>query len=290
MKARTHNTIIAFLSALLLAGLAAYSLEGMPYFRSTAAERLELNPTFQDFSPSGLLGHGIGFLAMAFMLFLLLYILRKYWSVLRGAGRLSQWLKYHMWLGVMAPILAGFHASFKFEGLIGVMYWAIIAVALSGIVGRYLYGHIPRRKDGHELSRAQIDTERAARLRELQFEFGIKAEDIERISAISQTDRPGTGLFGLLTLPVYDLKLRRRIHTTLNELSRTYALPANDVTFFKNTLSQQIVLDHRILIYDTVTRIFHWWHVIHKPFAYAIFLVLALHVALTLSFGFTWIF
>ena len=38
------------------------------------------------------------------------------------------------------------------RGLAGIAYWIMIAVMLSGLVGRYLYSQIPRRINAAELS------------------------------------------------------------------------------------------------------------------------------------------
>ena len=224
------------------------------------------------------------------MFLLWLYIIRKRWNRLRGIGRLSQWLKYHMWFGIVAPLLAAYHAAFKFEGLIGVMYWAMIAVMLSGIIGRYLYGHIPRRRDGNEMSLKQINTDKASKLRALQMEFGISPEDIARMKQMTpQLEGKGT-LKSLYHLLLFDLKRRFQVKALLDDFEKKYGASPQDLTFFRSTIEKQIIMSQRVVVLDAVSKVFHWWHVIHKPFAYAIFLVLTLHIVLTISFGFTWIF
>ena len=35
---------------------------------------------------------------------------------------------------------------------------------------------------------------------------------------------------------------------------------------------------------------FHYWHVIHKPFAYVMLVVVIIHVGVSIAFGYTWIF
>lgn len=290
VKPRIHNFIIFIVSLILLGSLGFYSFTSLSYLKTPVDERYLDQNADALYGPSGLYGHGIGFLAALLMVLLWLYILRKRWNRLRGIGRLSQWLKYHMWFGIAAPLLAGYHAAFKFEGLIGVMYWAMIAVMLSGIVGRYLYGHIPRRRDGHEMSMKQMNTDKAAKLRSLQMEFGISPEDITRLqSIVPQLQDKGT-LVSLYHLVASDLKRRFQIKAILKDFERRYGTSQNDLAFFRTTMEKQIIMSQRLVVLEAVSKVFHWWHVIHKPFAYAIFLVLTLHIVLTLSFGFTWIF
>jgi len=290
MRAKTHNFIIGLMTVALVAALSFYFFESQTYLLGSHSLRIQLEELHRYYGASGLYGHGLGFLAALLMLFLWLYIVRKRWNRLRGLGKLSQWLKYHMWFGVAAPVLATFHSAFKFEGLIGVMYWAMIAVMLSGIVGRYLYGHIPRRRDGHELTSEQMNTEKAAKLRELQFEFGISAKDISILTAITPAKTEGNVLVALSQLLWFDVMKRFQVRKLLKQFGARYGMAKNDLGYLKSTIEKQLDLGQRMLVLDSVSKVFHWWHVIHKPFAYAIFLVLILHILLTLSFGFTWIF
>ncbi|MCF7822545.1 MAG: hypothetical protein K9N35_00075 [Candidatus Marinimicrobia bacterium] len=290
MKLRTHNWIIGTLSGVLLILIVIYSLNGLSYLISPRIERHLLKELGQLYSPSGLYGHGVGFLAGLLMVLLWLYILRKHWYRLRGVGRLSQWLKYHMWFGIAAPLLAAYHAAFQFEGLIGVMYWAMIAVMLSGVVGRYLYGHIPRLRDGHEMSMEEMNMERAAKLRSLQMEFGITSEDINRIQNMTPKTSTGNVLTSLYDLVAFDINRKHKVNAILKEFEIKYGTSRQDLVYFKSTIEKQLVMSQRVVVLEAVNKVFHWWHVIHKPFAYAIFLVLTLHIVLTLSFGFTWIF
>jgi len=290
IKAKSHNYVIILISALTIAFLVIYSVQSLSYLNTPVEERYLLKELDGLYGPSGLYGHGVGFLAAFFMFLLWVYIIRKRWNRLRGIGRLSQWLKYHMWFGIVAPLLAGYHAAFKFEGLIGVMYWAMIAVMLSGIVGRYLYGHIPRRRDGHEMSMKQINTEKASKLRSLQMEFGITPEDINQLQGLTpQLGGAGT-LVSLYHLLVFDFKRRYQLNHILKDFEQRYGVSKQNLLFFKATIEKQLIMSQRVIVLDAVSKVFHWWHVIHKPFAYAIFIVLTLHIILTLSFGFTWIF
>jgi len=290
IKAKTHNFLILLLTIFTFAFIAVYTSRSFGYLNTPVEERYLLKELDGLYSPSGLYGHGVGFLAAFFMFLLWLYIIRKRWNRLRGVGRLSQWLKYHMWFGIVAPLLAGYHAAFKFEGLIGVMYWAMIAVMLSGIVGRYLYGHIPRRRDGHEMSMEQINTEKAAELRSLQMEFGIAHDDINKLQAMTpQVSDAGT-LVSLYRLLIFDIKRRFQLKQILEDFGSRYGVNKDNLLYFKSTLEKQLIMSQRVLVLEAVSKVFHWWHVIHKPFAYAIFIVLTLHIILTISFGLTWIF
>jgi len=48
------------------------------------------------------------------------------------------------WLAALGlPLLVAVHAAGAFGGVIGLGFWSMMLVWLSGIVGRYLYARIP---------------------------------------------------------------------------------------------------------------------------------------------------
>ena len=75
-------------------------------------------------------------------------------------GSLQRWLDVHIVAGLSVPLVGALHAGWRFHGLIGLGYLAMLAVSLSGIVGRYLYIHIPRGRSGLEMSLDEIERQR----------------------------------------------------------------------------------------------------------------------------------
>jgi hypothetical protein len=82
---------------------------------------------------------------------------RKRWLRSPLAGSMRAWLNLHIFAGIVGPVLITFHTAFKFNGVISVAYWSMVAVMLSGFVGRYLYVRIPRTIRGAELSHDAIE-------------------------------------------------------------------------------------------------------------------------------------
>ncbi|MFM8321460.1 MAG: hypothetical protein ACKOC5_11145 [Chloroflexota bacterium] len=113
--------------------------------------------------PAGeLVGHTFG--VVGFVLMLLtetLYSLRKRSRSARW-GRMSSWLKLHIFTGLVGPYLVLLHSAWKFNGLAGVTTWLTAAVVLSGFIGRYLYTAIPRTAEGLEAENSAIESEIAA--------------------------------------------------------------------------------------------------------------------------------
>ena len=123
---------LAFLAAILITGL--YAL--------VVIFTREIPPA------ADLFGHGLGIVGFVFMLMTeTLYSIRKRSRSARW-GRMSYWLKFHIFTGLVGPYMVLLHTSWKFNGLAGVTTLLTVIIVISGFVGRYIYTRIPRTVDG----------------------------------------------------------------------------------------------------------------------------------------------
>ena len=106
----------------------------------------------QEVPPAGeLFGHGIGIFGFVLMLMTeTLYSLRKRSRSVRW-GRMSAWLQFHIWTGLVGPYMVLLHSSWKFNGLAGATTLLTGIIVVSGFVGRYIFTRIPRTMDGLEI-------------------------------------------------------------------------------------------------------------------------------------------
>ena len=105
--------------------------------------------------PAGeLFGHGMGILGFILMIMTeTLYSLRKRSRSARW-GKMSSWLQFHIFTGLVGPYMVLLHTSWKFHGLAGATTLLTIIIVISGFVGRYIYTRIPRTADGLEIKGA----------------------------------------------------------------------------------------------------------------------------------------
>jgi len=123
---------LAFLAAILITGL--YTL--------VVIFTREIPPA------ADLFGHGLGILGFVLMLMTeILYSIRKRMRSVRW-GRMSRWLQFHIFTGLVGPYMVLLHTSWKFNGLAGVTTLLTVVIVISGFVGRYIYTRIPRTSDG----------------------------------------------------------------------------------------------------------------------------------------------
>ncbi len=288
MKKNQSLLFRIFLFLLYLAGTLAVAwifIQGWAFYNTPFTERPFL-PDYKLWKPGGLYSHGLGILGSAMMLLLLLYSLRKRSRFLQQAGNLRHWLNVHIFLGIFGPLFVILHSTFKLNGLVAVSFWSMIAVSLSGIIGRYLYIQIPRRIDGHALTldeSKQVLNQQKQRLRqeyELSEEEMIRLEKRFLIPAGEQS-----GLFKTLTaLFTFSWKIRGishyfRIH---------FGIQHHDTRQLVQLLKQAVRLESQIRIWNLVHRLFHAWHVFHKPFAIIMYLIMIVHVGIAVWLGYTW--
>ncbi|MBV6466017.1 MAG: hypothetical protein PGMFKBFP_01314 [Anaerolineales bacterium] len=126
-----------------MAALAAVLISGV--YGATVFLTREIPPA------ADLFGHSLGILGFILMLMTeTLYSLRKR-SRSAKWGRMSSWLEFHIFTGLVGPFMALLHTSWKFNGLAGAITLFTVVIVISGFVGRYIYTRVPRTLEGTEI-------------------------------------------------------------------------------------------------------------------------------------------
>jgi hypothetical protein len=283
---RTGPSVVLVLGYILGLGAFAYFLaSGLSYYMTPVAERAR-HPDYWTFKPGGSLGLQFGAAGLVMMTLMHLYSARKRIRLLRGLGPLRNWLNGHILLGILGPLFVVLHSSFKVSGLVSISFWSMVAVALSGIFGRYLYLQIPRTRAGEELSLAEVERADRELTRRLKDEFGADAAYLEQVERASAPP-PARGLIKVLVLLLLqDLGLRGG-NARVEPLP---GLPPDVARNLADVVAQKKLLRRRIVLWDAIHRLFHHWHVIHKPFAVVMYLFVVVHVVVAslTGYGFGW--
>jgi hypothetical protein len=263
-------------------GTVAYFLyEGASYYLTPVAERAR-HPDYWTFKPGGRLGLRFGVAGLLMMTVMHVYSARKRLKPLRRAGPLRGWLNFHILLGILGPLFVVLHSSFKVGGLVSISFWSMVAVALSGVFGRYLYLQIPRTRAGEELTLAEVEKADRDLTRRLKEEFGADEAFVASLEKAAAPPASGRLLAVLASLLAEDLGVRR---TRVPPLP---GLPARLARELASVVRQKAGLRRRILLWDALHRLFHYWHVLHKPFAVVMYLFVIVHVAVATFTGYGW--
>lgn len=265
-------------------------VNGGEYYGLTQVERGH-HPLHKEWKPSGFVSHGIGIVGSAMILLLLLYIARKRWRFMHNWGNIRYWLNYHIWLGITGPILVLFHTTFKFGGIVSVSFWSMVAVVLSGFLGRYIYVQIPRSLTGQELSTEELEELDRGLLAEINATAAIDGNILVMIQEAAGTrgDSKKSGLAAIWSWVISDLTLAPKladIRRRLNEID----VPQNDIKKIIVLAKQKAKLKRKTDFLGTAHKLLHHWHVFHKPFAIIMVVIMFVHIIVTVTFGFRWIF
>ena len=261
-------------------------VKGASYYALGSIDRVG-SPLHAEWKPSGTIGHGLGVLGGVLLLLMYLYPLRKRWKWLSRQGTTKHWLDYHILMGLAAPVLVTFHSSFKLQGIAGIAYWIMVAVAASGVVGRYFYGSIPRRLDAVEMSLGEVE--------QLSADLAAQVEGQQVI--------PPAELRPLLELPsleeVHEMPLLKAVGVILYlDLRRAWLLAQQrrkagarvnaELSAALSAVRRHAALAKNALFLSKMHQLFHLWHVIHRPFSYSLAILATLHVMVAMILGYFW--
>jgi hypothetical protein len=286
VRVTAHRLVLTACYVILLGTALYFAMGGMSYYLTPVIDRPH-HPLYWAFKPGGRIGHPLGIAGSAMMVLMLFYSVRKRMRALRHAGAIGVWLDYHILLGICGPVFVILHSSFKVHGLVALSFWSMILVALSGVMGRYLYRQIPRSRAGDELSLGEVHDLEDDLTRRLVNEFALPPEAIEELDGIA---REGAGRRSLtllvLRLPLDALTLRhrlRRFRARYPQVQRALGRA------FERAARRKAQLHRRIAMWERLHRLFHYWHVVHKPFAVIMYLFMVVHVAVAWVTGYGWV-
>jgi hypothetical protein len=264
---------------------------GFDFYSTDFIERPHHN-FYDDLKPGGFLGHGYGMIGTLMMLLLLLYSLRKRTRVFGKIGAVSRWLDVHIYFGIIGPLLIVLHTSFKLNGIVAVSFWSMVAVALSGVIGRYLYLQIPRGIRGNELSMKEIEEMDNKLTFEILNSYEIEPDVLEKIQTrILGNINPDRNAIALLfTIFIADIFRIFSYARIKKEIRKTIGLPTSQLKELVKITRRKALIHRRVILLDKIHKLFHYWHVIHKPFAIIMYLIMIVHVVITVVLGYTWIF
>ena len=277
----------------ILGVLTAINVAGLTYYLSEIGERVR-SPMHAWLKPSGYVGQSAGLIAFVLFVFLYLYPIRKRFRVLAFTGRLNRWLDVHIVAGLAAPLFGAVHAAWRFQGLIGWGYFSMVMVSLSGIVGKYLYTHIPRSKNGLALTLDQIDSKREELLERIASMTGLTRDEVAAALATRDTAsaRGGVGaaLSALLASDLVRWRIMRRLRRKLREQNATNrALDKKTLREVVRLARREIAMTQQLRMLEATQRLFRFWHVFHRPFSITAFAAVTIHVVLVISLGVTWL-
>jgi hypothetical protein len=291
MNKTAHAIYVGSFFAVGISVTILLAVNGYNYYSTPLEERF-FQSQHSALKPSGIYGHGLGIIGTFMMILgVAVYMIRKRTRALFNFGYLKHWLEFHIFLCSLGPVLVLFHTSFKFGGIVSVSFWSMAAVVASGIIGRFIYVQIPRTIQGKEIDvkelNSQLDNITYAISNKGNIGGSVTAKIDEYSSGAKYRNvKFSSSLFFLL-----------KDYFTLNLVVRKIKKELSSAGFSKAELKEltkavknKLLLSRRIGLLRTTQKLFKYWHVAHLPFAITMFVIMLVHVAVTILFGYKWIF
>ncbi|HXD39779.1 MAG TPA: hypothetical protein VN649_04415 [Ramlibacter sp.] len=226
------------------------------------------------------------------MLLLFAYPLRKRLPFMARWGAAKWWFIMHMVLGIGGPLLILAHSTFRVGSLnAGVALFSMLIVGASGMVGRFLYVQVHFGLHGERASLAQ-----------LQHELGLQQVSVQSVMACARDaenvllDFESFALSGPANL-AHHLRaftlvpMRRRWtyqhcgHLVRKQIRRQARTQRWDIDTARKAYREQrtamreyLMAVQRVAQFQSATRLFSLWHVLHVPFVYLTVLCAVVHV------------
>lgn len=237
-------------------------------------------------------GYWLGVAGGVMMVLLFSYPLRKHFNFSRNWGRVKWWFLVHMVLGVGGPLLILLHSTFRVGSLnAAVAMYSMVAVAVSGVIGRFIYARVNRGLHGEKASLRDLQTRAGLEEADARSRLAFAPEVEARLIAFEQRELKARVGWLTYTRQVFWLPLQqwlayRRcvadLRLSLRALARQQNWSQEDL-LTREKYSGKLVWQYlqavtRVAQFTAYARLFSLWHVAHIPFVYLMVISAVVHV------------
>jgi hypothetical protein len=225
------------------------------------------------------LGYALGIAGGSMMLLLLLYPLRKKARFMRPFGPVKYWFRLHMTFGVLGPLCILYHCGFQLGSMnSNIALFCMLIVAVSGLIGRYLYMHIHHGLYGSKASLDELRRDAATLKQELAERIAFAPRLLEHLDGFERRALAADGSVVtrglrnlLLGFQVWRLRLSlsRHIRAEILTFAATGAVAPADLDALQRSLhrhvSARLESVRKVAGLGLYERLFSAWHILHFP-------------------------
>ena len=243
-------------------------------------------------TPASGAGNALGLGGGVTMLLLVLYPARKRLRFMRSWGSFRNWFRIHMILGILGPVMILFHCNFHLGATnSNVALVSMLVVALSGVVGRFIYTRISHGLYGARATFAELHAQLDVSAHTLGEQLPPASRASQRLATFAANARAphrimGGRLFRMAALPLLAMWVHRRVLRDLSvDLDAAAARDRWDArtrrareAATRETISAYIAALVKEAQFNAYERLFSLWHALHIPLFFMLLLTGVLHV------------
>ncbi len=219
----------------------------------------------------------LGWIGISLMVLMNVYSLRKRFRFTHNWGKLSLYLNFHIFCGLMGPTLIFFHCGLKVRGLVGISFWSMIVSLTSGIIGRYLYAQLSSQRDDLERGATKAADRMDYLIERAKFKWSKEmrgasiARMLKHVGAREKFVNPFMALGSTL---LGDARL----------LFSEVPVPAGYPAQAKAALTLYAIKKRSAFNLAPFEKLMGYWHAFHFPFAVFMYLAAIIHIISSLIF------
>lgn len=233
-------------------------------------------------------GYALGIIGGSMMLLLLFYPLRKRIKFLRNTGSVGFWFRFHMLLGLLGPVAILFHSRFTWGALnSAVALTAMLIVAGSGLIGRFLYSRVHKGFSGRKLEVRSLLTEMHDVIEGLE-QYGqlgaktkVQLQPFENAAVVAGSSfwNSASAVISLGTSTrISQFKIRQVAKAELSELGITGTQARQIKRGLLIGTGEFFAAVRRAGEYAFYDRMLRLWHILHLPLFFILVATTILHI------------
>ena len=239
-------------------------------------DTLEVSPV-----PGRAVSLWLGWIGLSLMLIMNLYSMRKRFRFMQSWGKLSDWLNFHVFCGLLGPTFILFHCNFKVRGIVAISFWSMVVSFTSGIIGRYFYVQMLREKNFFDTEAERIDAKIKRNLERAKITLTAEEDVSYKNLALAYAGLPPEDAEQINPFTALASALAGDIRLSLKPPPVPKAWPQN----IKYLLAGYAVNKRRAAFLLPFQKLMGYWHAFHFPFAVFMYVVAVIHVLAALVLG-----
>jgi len=231
-------------------------------------------------------GYILGIVGGSLMLILLLYPLSKRVALLTRWIPVRYWFGIHMLFGILGPTMILFHSNFHLGSLnSSIALFSMLLVALSGLVGRYIYTHIHHGLYGKSVTLKELKQDTENNHTNLLNMIEMNESIHEQLNIMeTKALKPYTGILrSLLDVMYLGLSAKRLKLKVILGLKNSLKYKTKNIAREKNKIVIDSVNTYTLALrhmaaFKLYERLFSLWHILHLPIFIMMIITAVVHI------------
>jgi hypothetical protein len=243
-----------------------------------------IEPALAELNVSYLAGSQLaltcGYLGTALMVLSMAYLLQRRFGWFHRTATNQFWLDVHLMTGVVGPLFIVLHSALRLTTWVSIPFWSMVAIVVSGVLGRYLYTLVPSLTSRHDL---ELLSHRRA-VTELAAGYPAAAAYASRLMDREAQRSSAAWEIGLVPLLVWTLAddVRRMWSRGRDRRALARLAPRALARQVARRIDRVVFLERRRELAPRGKALLRSWKRVHIPFSLVLLVTMIAHIAIAL--------